>query len=251
LTGNGSISDSSLIFFGGNNSAITHIDVSSRPDQTLTLASGQTLAGIGGINGSLVVSAGATIAPAGTNTTIGITSGANATGTILVTNAVTLNGTTCIKLDGSGVNDEIQAGGSITYGGTLNLANVSGMPLAAGNSFQIFSAVNYSGSFTDIIPATPGPGLAWDTNHLSSGLINIISLPVIGNMLASGGNLILNGTGGLALGTYYVITATNLTTPLTNWVTVSTNIYDTNGNFSVTNELLPGIGQSFYRIKEP
>jgi hypothetical protein len=69
-------------------------------------------------------------------------------------------------------------------------------------------------------------------------------------MQVSGGNLILKGTGGLALGTYYVITATNLMTPLADWVTVSTNMYDTNGNFSVTNSLLPGVGQSFYRIKE-
>ena len=48
----------------------------------LDLAS-QTLAGIGTINGKLVVSAGAIISPAGTNTTIGITAGANSTGTIV------------------------------------------------------------------------------------------------------------------------------------------------------------------------
>src|SRR6202041_1862412 len=60
LSGSGSISRSSLIFFGGaqNNAVNTSIDVTGRPDQTLTLASGQTLAGIGGINGSLVVSPG-------------------------------------------------------------------------------------------------------------------------------------------------------------------------------------------------
>jgi len=38
LTGNGSISQSSLIFFGGNNAGSVHIDVSGRADQTLTLA---------------------------------------------------------------------------------------------------------------------------------------------------------------------------------------------------------------------
>src|SRR6267154_279350 len=82
LVGNGSISHSSLIFFGGNNSSSTHVDVSGRTDKTLTLASGQTLAGIGTVNGSLIVAFGATLSPAGTNTTIGITTGANAIGTI-------------------------------------------------------------------------------------------------------------------------------------------------------------------------
>ncbi len=40
LTGNGSISQSALIFFGGTNATVMHIDVSGRSDQTLTLASG-------------------------------------------------------------------------------------------------------------------------------------------------------------------------------------------------------------------
>ena len=54
LAGNGSISHSSLIFFGGSNPSSVHMDVTGRSDQTLTLASGQTLAGIGAINGKLV-----------------------------------------------------------------------------------------------------------------------------------------------------------------------------------------------------
>ncbi|HZI32889.1 MAG TPA: hypothetical protein VFF11_11145, partial [Candidatus Binatia bacterium] len=121
LTGNGSISQSSLIFFGGNDPAVERLDASGRSDQTLTLAAGQTLAGIGALNGSLVVSPGATLSPSGTNVTLGITAGANATGTIIVSNSVSLNGTTMIKLNGSGVNDAVQAGGDINYGGTFSL----------------------------------------------------------------------------------------------------------------------------------
>ncbi|MGH7968229.1 MAG: hypothetical protein ACREIC_05810, partial [Limisphaerales bacterium] len=111
LTGDGSLSHSSLIFFGGNDPAVIHMDVTGRPDQNLTLASGQTLAGMGAINGGLVVSAGATVSPAGTNTTIGITTGSNPVGAITVFNDITLAGTTVIKLNGSGVNDVIQSGG--------------------------------------------------------------------------------------------------------------------------------------------
>jgi autotransporter-associated beta strand protein len=253
LSGNGSISHSSLIFFGGgvNNSTNTSVDVSGRSDQTLTLASGQTLGGIGQIKGSLVVSAGATIAPAGTNTTINITTGSNPTGTLAATGSVGLNGATTLKLDGSGVNDQIQAGAGITYGGTLNLENISGAPYAAGNSFQIFSAGSYGGSFAGINPATPGAGLAWDTSQLNIGFLNVVAAaqPVIGSTTISGTNLIFSGGGGTANGNYAVITTTNLSTPLTNWKALVTNSFNSFGNFSVTNAISTGSSQRFYSIK--
>ena len=251
LTGNGSISHSSLIFFGGSDPTVAHLDVIGRPDQTLTLASGQTLGGIGDINGSLVVSSGATISPAGTNTTIGITTGANATGAIKANGTVKLNGTTLLKLDGSGVNDQIQAGGAITYGGTLNLVNISGAPYVAGNSFQLFSGTSYSNSFASIVPATPGAGLAWDTSQLNSlGFLNVVNAthPVISSTAVSGGNLIFSGSGGSANGTYYVLTTTSLTNALSNWTVVSTNTFDAGGNFSVTNAINPANPQRFYSI---
>lgn len=253
LTGNGSISKSALIFFGGTNSTLAHMDVSGRFDQTLTLAGGQTLAGIGSVNGTLVVSPGATISPAGTNTTIGITTGANGTGGIDVVNSINLQGTTVIKLDGAGVNDSISAGGSITYGGTLNLVNISGSALAAGDSFQIFNASSYSGSFVTISPASPGSGLAWNTNQLNTGTLTVVTAapqPGFSSSVVSNGDLILSGTNGPAGGTYYVLTTTNLTVPPADWQVVSTNTFDSNGGFSVTNAINPGTTQQFYRIEE-
>src|SRR5208283_1667192 len=70
LLGSGSISSSSLIFFGGTATNAYQIDATGRGDQTLTLASGQTLEGAGLVKGALVVSANATLSP-GTNTTFG------------------------------------------------------------------------------------------------------------------------------------------------------------------------------------
>src|SRR5882724_6641594 len=252
LIGNGSISHSSPIFFGGSNSTNVAVDVSSRPDKTLTLASGQTLSGIGRINGSLVVSAGATLSPAGTNTTLGITSGTNSTGTISATNAVVLNGATIIKLNGSGTNDVVQStGAGVTYGGTLNLVNISSVPLAASNSFQIFNATSYSGSFTNIIPATPGAGLAWDTTQVNSGKLKVAaaSQPVINSIAISGSNLIFSGTNGVANGNYVVLASTNLATPSINWTALFTNTFGTNGVFRATNAISPGNPQQFYRIQ--
>ncbi len=254
LTGNGSISHSSLIFFGGSNPTVAHFDVSGRPDGTLTLVNGQTLAGIGGINGSLLISAGAVISPAGTNTTIGITTGSNPVGELAASDNITLDGTTIIKLDGS-TNDLISAAADITYGGTLNLVNLSSSSLAAGNTFQVFNAATYSGSFANITPATPGAGLVWDTSHLNSGKIGVItsgsSGPVISGTRIINGNLVLNGTGGAANGTYYVLTATNLATPLANWVPLVTNSFDASGDFDFTNAVNAGSHQEFYLIKQP
>jgi fibronectin-binding autotransporter adhesin len=252
LLGNASISQSSLIFFGGSDPTVGHIDVSGGSDQTLTLASGQTLEGVGGVNGSLVVSSGATISPGGTNTTIGITTGSNPVGTLAASDNVTLNGTTIIKLDGTS-NDVVEAAAKITYGGTLNLANISGSPLIAGQSFQIFSAATYAGSFANITPSTPGAGLAWNTSQLGSGIISVVagsSAPVIGSVYASGGNLIFSGTGGTNNGPYFVLTSTNLLTPLTNWTQVATGTFSGSGGFSVTNALSTGSRARFYIIKQ-
>lgn len=250
LAANGSISDSSLIFFGGSASTNVSLDVSGRSDDTLNLAVGQTLGGIGTIDGNLVVSPGATISPAGTNITLGMTEGSSGTGVIIAGN-VTLNGATILKLNGSGVNDQIQSAGSITYGGTLNLANISASPLAAGNSFQLFSAAAYAGSFASISPATPGTGLAWDASQLNSeGLLNVVSASgsglVISSVTFSDGNLIFSGAGGSPNASYVVFTTTNLAPA--NWMPLVTNSLDASGAFSLTNAISTSTPQLFYRI---
>ncbi|MEY2429732.1 MAG: hypothetical protein QOJ40_2617, partial [Verrucomicrobiota bacterium] len=250
LTGDGSISHSSLIFFGGNNPNSTHVDVSGRSDTTLTLASGQTLAGIGQISGNLTVSAGATLSPAGTNTTIGITTGQNAIGTISASGNISLAGTTVIKLNGPGANDAVTStSGAITCGGTLNLVNISATPLAAGDSFQILNAGSISGSFANITPAAPGARLVWNTSQLNTtGVISVMGGPVISSTVVSGGNLIFSGTNGTAGNTYYVLTSTNLIAPLSTWVRLQTNTFGPGGVFSVTNAINPATPNRFFML---
>lgn len=255
LTGNGSISHSSLVFFGGNDPMAVHLDVGNRPDKTFTLAAGQTLAGVGRINGNLVVAAGSTISPGGTNTTLGITTGSNTVGTISVTNSVLLGGTTVIKLNGSGTNDRIQStGSSITYGGTLNLINVRSAPLAAGDSFQIFNAISFTGSFVNIVPASPGAGLVWDTSSLNIGTLKVATAPApptVNDVIVSGNQFVFSGTNGLMNGNFVVLTCTNAALPLSAWSRVQTNQFDANGIFHVTNVMSPGLPQQFYRIRLP
>ena len=256
LTGNGSILHSSLIFFGGNDSTVTRMDVTGRSDQKLTLANGQSLGGIGAISGSLLEPTGSFISPGGTNTTIGVTAGSNPVGTIAANGNVVLGGTTTIKLNGSGVNDVVQStGGSMTYGGVLNLQNISGSAFVAGNLFQIFIASSFSGSFSSIVPVSPGAGLAWDFSQINSGFIGVVSTggtgPLISQPQVAGGNLVFSGTGGTDNGTYRVLTTTNLTVPLANWTPLATNNFDASGNFTFTNPISSALHQQFYVIKQP
>lgn len=257
LTGTGSIANSSLIFFGGNSGTSIHMDVSGRGDKTLTLANGQTLAGIGAVAGNLDVAPGATVAPAGTNTTLGITTGANLIGTLSASNNVVLAGTAVMKLNGSGTNDVIQAGNSITFGGTLNLVNVNPTALAAGNSFKLFNAgASYNGAFANIVPSTPGAGLIWNTNNLVvDGTVSVVAAavpqPGITSVSVAAGNVILAGTNGPANGNYYVLSSTNVTLPRASWTALATNQFSGTGTFSFTNAVNPAEPQRFYQLQVP
>lgn len=240
LLGSGSISSSSLIFFGGTDTNAYRIDATGRGDQTLTLASGQTLEGAGRVNGALTVSANATVAP-GTNTTFGA---------IGASGAVMLNGTTALKIYNPTQNDAIQSSTSIAYGGTLNLEFIPGN-LAAGNVWKIFNAPSYSGSFT-LSPSSPGSGLIWDTSHLTTdGTLRVTTTtpPDITGIIVEGGSVILSGTNGTASGHYIVLSTTNVALPLSEWQPLATNQFDANGAFNWTNSIVPGVKSEFYRLQ--
>ncbi|HWY75406.1 MAG TPA: immunoglobulin domain-containing protein [Verrucomicrobiae bacterium] len=68
---------------------------------------------------------------------------------------------------------------------------------------------------------------------------------------ASGGNLIITGTGGSPGGGYTVLTATNVSTPLAQWTTNSTGSFDGTGSFSNSIPIVPSVPRSFYRIRIP
>jgi len=150
----------------------------------------------------------------------------------------------------------VAASGSINYGGTLNLVNISGSALAAGNSFQVFQSGTgtYNGSYSsdNIVPTTPGTGLEWDLSKLNSGIIGVKAAgptgPILGTPTISNGKLIFSGTGGTPNGGYDVLSTTNLTLPLNEWTQVGTGTFSNTGTFSVTNTLVPGVSQSFYTI---
>jgi len=238
LNGNGDIPGSSNVIIAAG----ATLTVTGRVDSTFTMVSGQTLKGNGVVNGNVTVSAGATIAP-----------GIDALGSLTVSNAVILSGSTIMELDpANGTNDVLKSTGSITYGGTLNLSALS--DLAGGNTFKLFNATNYAGSFATITPAAPGAGLAWDTSALNtSGTLKVVALPVprFSGYSISGNNLILSGSNGTPSHTYYVLSSTNVESSVASWSRIATNSFDNNGNFSFTTGISQAVPKRFFLLQVP
>jgi autotransporter-associated beta strand protein len=207
-----------------------------------------TLAGTGTVGGQVTVNG--TLAP-GTPA---------ATGVLTVSSNVTINasGTNIMKLKkGSLTNDVLSVAQTLTYGGTLNLTNISGT-LAANDSFKLFNAGTYAGAFTSIFPATPGAGLAWNTNNLTlNGTLSITSVGPITNanitqVTLVGTNVVIHGTNNNVPNSsfhYVVLTSTNLTLPLSNWTPVITNSFNGSGTFDYTNPIVPGQPKLFYDVQ--
>ena len=218
------------------------MDASGRTDGTLTLAGGQTLNGFGTVKGVLTVTSTSTVAPGS----------AAGLGVLTVTSSATLEGTNVMKLDKtSGTNDVLSVGGTLTYGGMLNVTNLSGT-LAAGDSFKLFNASGYAGSFNTTNLPVLGSGLVWDTSALANGRLNVVSKPSphITGFSLSGTNLVFSGTNGWANGTYELLMSTNVALALTNWMAIATNTFDSNGHFNLTNGINPDEPQQFYILSQ-
>jgi hypothetical protein len=243
LVNTGSIGNSSSVTISSN----ATLNAASRGDLTFTVASGQTLQGGGNITGLLVAQPGSIVAP-GTPA---------ATGVLTVSAGVTLSGTAFFKVNNTagGSNDLlVSQSGAIAYGGTLQISNMAANAFSNGQSFQLFSASGYSGAFAGIAPATPGTGLAWNTNNLASiGVISIVTaatpLPTRFNMVSlSGTTLTLSGTNGIPGGPYVVLTTTNLAQ---GWTPLVTNYFTTNGGFTFTAPYSATNQHQFFTIEQP
>ncbi len=215
---------------------------------SVNLGSGQTLIGNGTVlGGNVNFGSGSTLAVGFAGSTYTLTMTGNLTFGAGSTNAVTINKTTGVA------SDRVVGLTNVTVGGTLVITNI-GSALAAGDAIQLFSTTNYSGSFSSIIPSTPGPGLTWSTSTLhTDGTLRVVgtAAPHIATVSISGTNIVLSGTGGTANNGYSVLGQTNLLQPLSNWKLVGTNAFDGSGNFKFTNGITAGAPTSFYLIRVP
>ena len=198
------------------------------------------LTGAGAIYGPVTVSAGGTLAPG------------NGIGTLTVGNDLATYGTCRFDLNTDTlVCDRVNVSGMVTYGGTLEIAmSGSGTAMIPGAAFQLFNAGSRSGAFSAIVPATPGPGLAWDTTQLAvSGTMKITAgappSPTIAPVTVAGTNLVVSVP--TVSGASYVLqSATNLT-PTIFWVNESTNP-GTGGSLTLNVPIQPNKPQKFLRF---
>ena len=231
LSASGSISNTRSISI--SNGAALNVSASG-----LTLGVAQTLTGNGTVLGNLTVNG--TLAPG------------NGIGTLTCNNGVTLQAgsTNVIELNKAlGTNDQLRVTGTLACSGTLLVTNLSGT-LAAGDSFKIFNATSYSGSFTTYALPALGTGLAWNTTNLTlNGTLSVIvtAKPQFSSLAQQGdGNFQFSGTGAAGV-TYELDAATNLFSPVA-WLFVMNTIADQSGYFQLVDLQATNFSQRFYRI---
>ena len=206
--------------------------------------SGGTLGGMGIISGaSVTVNSGGGFAPG------------NPLGTMIISNNLTLaaGSTTFIQVQHSPLtNNAAKISGTLAEGGTLNVTNANATTFAAGDSFKLFNAASYSGSFASFILPALATNLVWNTTRLNvDGSLWVVSTvpPDIAQIHLVGASLVLNGISGTPNWTYFVLTSTNLALPTAQWMRATTNQFDGGGNFNFTSGVDPGALEMFYRIE--
>ncbi len=158
----------------------------------VSVASGATLSGTGSVYGPTVVNSGGTLSPGIVTQPIG---------TLTLGTAPTLNGTVAMQINKSGATrtaDKVSlTSGTLTYGGTLKVT-ASGDAPALGDTFDLFDAGAFAGSFTLDLPTLPA-GLAWDTSKLAvDGSIVVVC---DGTVTASAGmDQVVSGAGTAVIG---------------------------------------------------
>jgi uncharacterized protein with beta-barrel porin domain len=130
----------------------------------VSATNGGTLGGNGVIGGAIIVQSGGILSP---GTSIGILT-ANSSVTLQSgsTNVMEISKTPL-------TNDQLRVTGTLTFGGTLVVSNLSGT-LAAGDKFKLFQAGSINNSFTTYSLPTLAANLAWNTNNLTSGVLIVV-----------------------------------------------------------------------------
>jgi hypothetical protein len=207
----------------------------------VTVATGGALGGTGVISGPVTVQSGGALAPG------------NPLGTLTISNNLTLaaGSATLLQLQHSPrANNAVNVSGALLEGGTLIVTNLGAGAWSAGDSFKLFNAPSYTGSFAGfVLPPLTG-NLVWNTNTFkNSGVLSVVALtpPAIGNLRISGGQLVISGSGGAGSWPFWLLATTNLAAA--QWAPIATSQFDAAGNFTLTNTLNPGSPRTFYRLQ--
>ncbi|MES2658842.1 MAG: Calx-beta domain-containing protein [Verrucomicrobiota bacterium] len=125
-----------------------------------TIQTGATLRGTGTLGGAVTVQSGGTLAP-----------GVGGIGTLtLSSNPLTLSGTAAMDIGRTGSvvsTDSVGGISTVSYGGTLIVTNIGANALQGGDSFRLFEATTYGGSFATVTLPALSQGLNWNTSQLA------------------------------------------------------------------------------------
>ena len=121
-----------------------------------------TLAGSGKILGPVSIAAKGMLAP-----------GSGGIGELTISNSLVLAGSTVMELNqATHANDRVRGATSVTFGGSLVVTNLAGS-LTVGDTFTLFEANAYQGSFATVsLPPLPLE-MHWDTRGLTRGVIAV------------------------------------------------------------------------------
>jgi autotransporter-associated beta strand protein len=194
---------------------------------SVRVTSASVLGGNGVIRGPVTIQPDGLLSP-----------GLNAYGTLTISNLLALQGTTVMEIGRTAftlATDQVFGISTLTQGGVLEVQEAGYSYLRPGDTFKLFSAQSYGGSFASInLPSW----YTWTNRLAIDGTIAVLSSPVsitaptLNKPVVAGGNLVLTGEGGTPYGGYYLVTSTNLVAPLNTWTILSTNLFTPEGSFS-------------------
>ena len=83
-------------------------------------------------------------------------------------------------------------------------------------------------------------------------IVEIVSTPLITQAITRvGGQVIINGAGGLAGATSRILTTTNVAVPVAQWTPMVTNQFNVGGVFGYTNVIQPNTPARYFRVSMP
>lgn len=163
--------------------------------------------------------------------------------------------TTVVELSKSPLtNDLVRVHGMLTFGGTLKVLPPVNGSLAAGDTFKMFDASEYAGSFSLLDLPLIDAALKWESNFLAvDGTLRVASKwePVITSISLQAGSLVLIGKGGVPGGPMYVLSSPIISRPVHLWERVGTNHFDVRGEFLHVVPFDASASERFYRIQLP
>ncbi len=244
LTINGPLNVGSLGFYKRGSGSLMLKGVATSANTAVQIQAGTVLCGANnclGANASVPISSGATLALNGFNQSVASLNAAadstlsfGGTNTFTVANPPLLAGSLklVISKGATPFSSKLSVtSGTLTNGGSLTVSNLGGSPLAVGDTFTLFSAAGFTGTFTSVSLPALAPGMVWDTSSLATaGTITII---------ASGSN---SWNGGGANGNWNTAANWNAGLPANGDVLTFQGILRT----SNTNNLLTVVGQAVF-----